>query len=94
MTIHVGDAFDVVCERKETDFKELSNNLYEFEYEITLRNHKESDVTVEVREPMSKVGDWEVEKSTCKSRSSTPPRLAFKFPSRRMGPRLSIIASA
>ncbi len=43
ITIHVGDAFDIICERKETDFKRLTNNLYELEYEITLRNHKDSE---------------------------------------------------
>ena len=58
LKIYVGDAFDVVCERKQTDYKKLASNLYEMEYEITLRNHKDVPVTVEVREPLG--GDWEV----------------------------------
>jgi hypothetical protein len=56
--IYVGDAFDVVCERKQTDYKKLASNLYEMEFEITLRNHKEVPVSVEVREPLG--GDWEI----------------------------------
>jgi hypothetical protein len=56
--IYVGNAFDVVCERKQTDYKKLAPNLSEMEYQITLRNHKDAPVTVEVREPVS--GDWEV----------------------------------
>src|ERR1700678_3809374 len=58
LRIYVGDAFDVVCDRKQTDYKKLASNLYEMEYEITLRNHKDVPVTVEVREPLG--GDWEI----------------------------------
>ena len=63
--IYVGDAFDVVCERKQMDYKRLANNLFEMEYQITLRNHKDGPVTVEVREPVG--GDWEVVNSNYKS---------------------------
>ena len=58
LRIHVGDAFDVVCERKQMDYKKLGPNLYEMEYQIALRNHKSNSVTVEVREPIG--GDWEI----------------------------------
>ena len=40
INIKIGNAFDVVCERKQTDFRKIATNVYEFEYEITLRNHK------------------------------------------------------
>jgi hypothetical protein len=83
VTIHVGDALDIVCEREETDFKKLSNNLYEFEYEITLRNHKDSDVTVEVREPIG--GDWEVEKSSYKPEKLDATTLGFQVPVAKNG---------
>jgi len=58
LRIYTGNAFDVVCERKQTDYKKLDMDLFEMEYEITLRNHKDGPVTVEVREPLG--GDWEV----------------------------------
>jgi hypothetical protein len=83
VTVHVGDAFDVVCERKETDFKKIDRNTYEFEYEITLRNHKDSDVTVEVREPIG--GDWEVEKSNYKSVKLDSSTLSFQIPVEKNG---------
>ena len=41
LKIYIGNAFDVVCERKQTDYKKLASNLYEMEYAITLRNHKD-----------------------------------------------------
>ncbi|HEY0876233.1 MAG TPA: DUF4139 domain-containing protein [Vicinamibacterales bacterium] len=62
INIKIGNAFDVVCERKQTDFRRISTNVYEFEYEITLRNHKTATVSVEVNEPIG--GTWEMLHST------------------------------
>jgi len=56
--IKMGDAFDVVGERTQKDWKRIATNLYEVEWEIGIRNHKKEAVTVEVVEPMP--GDWEV----------------------------------
>ncbi|MDE3137764.1 MAG: DUF4139 domain-containing protein, partial [Acidobacteriota bacterium] len=54
--IDVGNAFDIVSERTQTDFRRVSNRVYESAFEITLRNHKDQAVTVEVREPVN--GSW------------------------------------
>jgi len=64
ISLHIGNAFDIVAERKQTDYKALSSRLYEFEYEITLRNHKDSPISVEVNEPIG--GDWEMVSSSYK----------------------------
>ena len=56
--IKMGEAFDVVGDRVQKDWKRIGSNLYEVEWEITLRNHKPEPVTVEVVEPMA--GDWEM----------------------------------
>ena len=56
LNLKIGHAFDVVCERKQIDFQQISSSVYEFEYEITLRNHKSSAITVEVNEPIG--GTW------------------------------------
>jgi len=56
--IKMGDAFDVVGQRTQKDWKRIASSLYEVEWEISLRNHKQEAVTVEVVEPMP--GDWEV----------------------------------
>jgi hypothetical protein len=60
--IKMGEAFDLVGERVQKDWKKIGSNLYEIEWEITLRNHKKEAVTVEVIEPMP--GDWEVVRAT------------------------------
>jgi hypothetical protein len=62
VNLKIGNAFDVVCERKQTDFQQISTNVYEFEYEITLRNHKATAITVEVNEPIG--GTWRMLRSS------------------------------
>ncbi len=62
LNLKIGHAFDVVCERKLIDFQQISSSVYEFEYEITLRNHKSSAITVEVNEPIG--GTWRMLQSS------------------------------
>jgi hypothetical protein len=62
LNLKIGNAFDVVCERKQTDFQRISSNVFEVEYAITLRNHKTSAVTVEVNEPIG--GTWRMLRSS------------------------------
>jgi hypothetical protein len=62
LNLKIGNAFDVTAERKQTDFEKIAANLYEVEYEITLRNHKTVPVTVEVNEPVG--GTWRILRST------------------------------
>jgi hypothetical protein len=56
LNLKIGNAFDVVAERKQTDFQRVTSNVYDVEYEVTLRNHKAAGITVEVNEPIG--GSW------------------------------------
>ena len=56
--LKVGEAFDVVAKRRQTDFRQVTTHQYESEWEITLNNHKDQDLTVGVIEPVP--GSWEV----------------------------------
>ena len=58
LNVKIGNAFDVACERRQTDFAKIAGSTYEFEYEITLRNHKTAPITVEVNEPVG--GTWQM----------------------------------
>jgi hypothetical protein len=62
LNLKIGHAFDVIAERKQLDFQRIADRVYEFEYEIVLRNHKTSAVAVEVNEPVG--GTWTVLRST------------------------------
>jgi hypothetical protein len=76
--IYIGNAFDIVCERKQTDYKKLASNVFEMEYQITLRNHKDVPVTVEAREPIG--GDWEVVNSNLKWTKLDATTISFDIP--------------
>jgi hypothetical protein len=58
----LGDAFDVVGDRKQTSWSVISGNTYEAAYEIALRNHKKEGITVRVVEPIP--GDWKILETT------------------------------
>jgi hypothetical protein len=76
--IDVGKAFDIVAERTQTDFRRISNRVYESAFEITLRNHKERPVTVEVRETVN--GSWEVLESSLPAKKLNAFTLGFEVP--------------
>jgi hypothetical protein len=78
VTVHIGNAFDVVAERKQTDYKRIDTHVWEMEFEITLRNHKDSPITVEVNEPIG--GDWEMLSSTYKFTKTAAWAAQFKVP--------------
>ena len=60
--IKMGEAFDVVGERTQRDWKKIAWNLYETEWDVELRNHKNEDAEVTIIEPVP--GDWEVVKNS------------------------------
>ena len=62
VNLKIGNAFDVVCDRKQTDFQKISTNVYEMEFEVTIRNHKTTPVSVEVNEPIG--GTWRMLQSS------------------------------
>ena len=56
--LSIGEAFDVVAERIQTDYRQITSHLHESEWEISLRNRKEENITVGVIEPL--FGNWEM----------------------------------
>ena len=60
--VKIGKAFDVVAERRQTDYKRLSDHLHESEWEVVIRNHKEEEITVGILEPL--YSDWKVVKNS------------------------------
>jgi hypothetical protein len=62
VTVQIGSAFDIVCERRQTEFERVADSVYEMEFEITLRNHKAAPVSVQVNEPIA--GNWRMLSST------------------------------
>lgn len=63
--VKLGEAFDVVAERRQASFRVLGKCQSESDWELELKNHKDSAASVEVIEPAG--GDYEI------VRSSHPP---------------------
>jgi hypothetical protein len=78
LNLKIGHAFDVTCERKQTDFERIASNVFEFEYEITLRNHKSTPVSVEVNEPIG--GTWRMLRSSFESTKTSAWAARFNVP--------------
>ena len=65
--VKLGSAFDIVGERKQTDFKADYNARWiEESFEIKLRNHKKEAVSVIVKENLFRWTNWEITKSSGK----------------------------
>ncbi len=54
----IGEAFDLVAERLQTKYRQISSRLHESAWEVRLRNRKQKPVTISVIEPMT--GNWQV----------------------------------
>jgi len=76
--LEVGDAFDVVAERSQTDFKAVSPRENQSAWTISLRNRKDEDIVVTVREPMG--GDWTLLSSSLPGKKVDQQTLEFSVP--------------
>jgi hypothetical protein len=78
LNVKIGNAFDVICERNQIDFQKIASNVYELEYEVTLRNHKAAPVQVEVNEPIG--GTWRMISSSHPWTKTSAWAAQFKVP--------------
>lgn len=62
LRIKMGEAFDVVGDRRQMDYTVISSCVSESTWRVDLRNHKDEDVDVLLVEPVG--GDWEIISST------------------------------
>ena len=65
--LHIGDAFDIVGERKRTDFHvDTGGHVMTESFEIRVRNHKTEAVDVLVKEPLYRWNNWEITQASAK----------------------------
>ena len=76
--IKMGEAFDVVGDRKQMKWRSLGSCSSESEWEIELRNHKDSAIKVEIFEPVG--GDWKVLDSSHPYTKKDSRTFAFDVP--------------
>ncbi len=78
LNVKIGNAFDVVCERRQVAFEKIASNVYELEYEVTLRNHKTTPISVEANEPLG--GTWRMLRSSHEWTKTDAWAAQFKVP--------------
>ncbi len=44
--VKLGNAFDIVAERNQTDFQVISDRVFEMGFSVTIRNHKDQPIIV------------------------------------------------
>lgn len=81
--IKVGEAFDVVADRKQERWSALGQCSSESTWSIELRNHKDEDVSVEVREPAG--GDWTIVDSSHPAVRDNAQQFHFDVPVPKRG---------
>jgi hypothetical protein len=73
--IKMGEAFDVVGDRRQMDYDVISSCVSESTWEVDVRNHKDEDATVQIVEPVG--GDWEILSSS--HETTTIDAWTFRF---------------
>jgi len=61
--LQTGEAFDVVSERLQTDYRQVTRGVHETAWEIRVRNHKDASVRIAVVEPLAG-RNWKILKSS------------------------------
>jgi hypothetical protein len=78
LNVKIGNAFDIVADRKQTDFQRIAADVYDVEHEVVIRNHKSVPVTVEVNEPIG--GTWRILSSTHEATKTAAFAAQFSVP--------------
>ena len=76
--LKIGNAFDVLAEESQTDHKKISNKVYEDTYQITLKNRKQEDITIEVERNLGL--NWEIINSSLKYIKKNAQTIIFEVP--------------
>jgi hypothetical protein len=77
--LYLGDAFDVVGERRKTNYRQ-GNDWAEESFEISLRNHKETDIEVNVVEHMWRYSNWKITDKSQEFSKKDAQAIEFKVP--------------
>jgi hypothetical protein len=76
--VFLGNAFDIVGERKVADSRKITDQVREETIEVRLRNHKNTAVTVVVVEHL--YGDWKIISSSTDYRKKDARTIEFDVP--------------
>lgn len=78
--LYIGDAFDLVGTRTQTDFKRPGENTIEEAFKIELKNHKKEPVTIMVVEKLYRWSAWEIIESSQEYKKLNSRTIRFMVP--------------
>jgi hypothetical protein len=79
--VYIGNSFDLVGERRRTEFKvDEANDWAEEAFEIKLRNHKKEAVEIRVVEHLSRYDNWEVKEKSDEFAKLDSHTIEFRVP--------------
>jgi len=74
--LKVGDAFDIVAEEKELDQNRISDKVFEYTYEVKIKNRKNENIEVEVERTLG--SDWQILSSNIPYEKKDSQTVIFK----------------
>ena len=78
LSLRIGNAFDIVGERKQTNFRvESGRHWMQEKIEIKIRNHKEEAVAVRCKEPLYRWVNWKITAESHKHTKLDSRNIAF-----------------
>ena len=81
LRIYTGNAFDLVGERRRTNWKSSNNDHWADEsFEIKLRNHKKEPVEIRVVEHLYRGTNWEITKNSSAFLKTNAQTIEFSIP--------------
>jgi len=81
--LNIGAAFDVTAEEVQTASKQITYNVKEQSYKITLKNHKSENVTVEVQRQFD--NNWEITESSMEYKIQDARTITYQVPVKKDG---------
>jgi hypothetical protein len=78
INLKIGEAFDILADEVQKENTKIADNVYEQEYEITLKNRKDEDVTVEVDRTLGNY--WKILSSSLPYEKKDAQNIIFKVP--------------
>jgi len=78
LKLKVGDAFDVVVEEEQTEYKQITEKVSESTFEIKIRNQKEEDIVVDVDRYLGL--RWELKDNNIDYEKVNAQNILFKVP--------------
>lgn len=84
--VKMGNAFDLVGERKRVHYQsDLNKRWFQETFEIRLRNHKDSDVTIKAVEHLYRWTNWKIVESSWKWTKKDAQTVEFEVPVKKDG---------